>query len=116
MKGITFRIDLIFRIHDDGLPNINKFDRKPIIIHAPNKREAYQNALVAASTQLELLNDVEHQTIWEFIGLENFKTIEQKEIARDFIYTIENNEDASDYIRSLRFKNSNLQQEIAQTF
>ena len=116
MKGKIFRIDLIFRIHDNGLPNINKFDRKPIIIHAPSKREAYQNALVAASSQLELLNDKQHQMIWEFIGLENFKTIEQKEIERDFVYTIENSEDASDYIRSIRFQNSNLQQEIAQTF
>lgn len=116
MKGKIFRIDLIFRIHDNGLPNINKFDRKPIVIHAPNKREAYQNALVAASTQLEVLNDGEKQTIWEFIGLENFKTIEQKETEVDIIYTIENMEDAYEYIHNLRLKNSSLQKEIAQTF
>jgi len=116
MKGKIFRIDLIFRIHDNELPEVNKFDRKPIILHAPTKREAYQKALVTASSELELLNMSHCKVIWEFVGLENFKSIEQKQIEQEFTYTIDNSEDASEYIRQLRFENNSIQKEIAQTF
>jgi len=112
-----FRVELIYRLSDADCPARNKFDKKLRLLEAPSEREAYQKALVAATKELEQLNKSSFKpgTQWEFVGLEDFHSIEKKVSDRELFYTIENDEDACEYVRQLRFKNDSLQTQIAQT-
>lgn len=115
MTGNLFRIDLVFRIHDGRRPQLNKFDKKPLFIKAKSDREAYQQALVSASRELDGLNQsLDGKVKWEFIGFDTFESLAFRQEEEDVTYVIENPEDAIDYMRQLRLKNNWIQTKIAE--
>lgn len=86
---------------------------------ADSSREAYQNALVMASRELDKHNHENEVIQWEFAGIGFLQTIENPEDQSvdniELHYTIETPGAAREYMLSLRTKNALLQTQIAMT-
>lgn len=113
MKAGLFKIDLIFRLYKTGHSGINKFEKKSILLKANNKKEAYQNALIAASTEFESRNYDE--MLWEFVGLGNFQQIQDEKSEHALSFIIEPIENAMEYVQQLRFHNNSIQIAISES-
>jgi hypothetical protein len=108
-----FLTELIFRVHDENTPSLNKFDKQMRLLQASSKREAYQNALVMASHELDIRNTPAQGLQWEFAGIGMLHTIESPAEDIELQSTVEVQDNAKEYMLFLRAKNESLQMQIA---
>ena len=117
MTSGWFLTELIFRVHDSETPNVIQFDKRMRLMKADSSREAYQNALVMASRELDKNNLGESGILWEFAGIGLLQTIDRPEDQSidniELHYTIETPGEAKEYMLSLRAKNERMQMQIA---
>jgi hypothetical protein len=118
MKQGWFLTELVYRIHNLNSPTVHQFDKQMRLIKAVSAREAYQNALVMASHELDRRNNSREGLQWEFAGIGILQTIEKPEESVDNMelhYTLDTARAAREHMMSLRERQASLQMEIAQS-
>jgi len=114
-KQKWFLAELVFRLHDKHRPYIHHFDKYYLPLHAYSEKEAYQMALIKASSELDSRQDYTKEHLqWEFIGLASLSQIEQVQTKHAHHYPMRTPTDIPAYIRSLREQNADIQTRLTE--
>lgn len=109
MNQKRFLAELIFRLHDNLRPSICHFEKFYFPLKAASEKEAYQIALIKASSELDNRKDYTKEYLqWEFIGLESLAEIEKIRTS-SYHHAMNVPKDISAYIHSLRKQNASIQ-------
>lgn len=108
-KKKWFLAELIFRLHDKTQPAIHHFDKFYFPLGAETEKEAYQMALLKASSELDSRRDYTKDYLqWEFVGLESLAQIEKVRV-NAYHHPMTVPEDIPEYVHSLRKQNEAIQ-------
>lgn len=109
--------ELVFRIYCEEHPGMHRFDKQLRLIEALSEREAYRKLLHLAKVETERLNNpsLKERLKWEFAGVGLLHNIEVPEDGSELHYSIDEPEDAEEYLRSLKYRNSKIKSDLAIT-
>ncbi len=112
-----FLSELVFRIYSDSNPSLHRFDKQLRLIESVTEREAYRKLLQLAKQETERLNNpsLKEGLRWEFAGVGMLHNVAVPEDGTELHYSIEQTEDADEYMQSLRNRNSEIKSHLAIT-
>ncbi len=113
METNWFLAELIFHVHESRKDHFHKQLR---LLSASSEKEAYLQALITASGELDKHNTpTNKEEQWEFAGIGILQAIENPEDMQESYLTIEEPLNAREFLHSLRIRNASLQNKLALT-
>ncbi len=112
MDTSCYIAELIFRIDNKKNPPLSRFEKQTRLLTAENEREAYLQALITATKELDKHSDTA-QYQWEFAGIGTLHLTEQPEAVVESQAALDQPVNAQEFMHFLRERNASLQSKLA---